>query len=348
MKRSALEEIAHALGAPGKGILAMDESTPTITKRLAAIGVESTPEVNNAYRDVLLTAPGFEDFISGVILFDETLRQSTVAGRVPYPTHLSGIGVVPGIKVDKGAKPLAHHPDERVTEGLDGLRGRFEEYYELGARFAKWRAVISINSHAIPSRNALQVNAHALARYAALAQDIGIVPICEPEVLMDGDHTIDRSFEVTEAAISALFSALRDQGVLLEGMVLKPNMVVSGYDGDGKAGTDEVAEKTLTCFKRCVPAAVPSIVFLSGGQSEVEATTNLDRINELKDSTTPWNLSFSFGRALQQTALATWAGKPENIPAAQSAFSHRARCSGLATLGDYSVSAEAEVSPGAA
>ncbi|MCL4109421.1 UNVERIFIED_CONTAM: hypothetical protein GTU68_043649 [Idotea baltica] len=343
MKKSALEEIAHALGASGKGILAADESGPTIAKRLAAIGVESTPEVNNAYRDILLTTPGFEKYISGVIFFDETLRQSTVAGQVPYPTHLSGLGVIPGIKVDKGAKPLANFQDEEITEGLDGLRERFGEYYELGARFAKWRAVLSIQGGAIPSRTALQVNAYALARYAALAQEAGIVPICEPEVLMDGDHSIDRSFEVTEAAIHALYAALRDQGVALEGTVLKPNMVVSGYDGTNIADTDEIAEKTLACFKRCVPAAVPSIVFLSGGQSEIEATTNLDRINKQKAAASaPWNLSFSFGRALQQTALKTWGGKPENIPAAQAAFLHRARCSGLSTLGEYLESVENE------
>ena len=276
-----------------------------------------------------------------MIFFDETLRQSTIAGHVPYPTHLSGLGVIPGIKVDKGATPLAHSHGEKITEGLDGLRGRFEEYYELGARFAKWRAVITIQGSSIPSRNALEVNAQALARYAALAQEVGLVPICEPEILMDGTHSIDRSFEVTEAAITALYVALRDQNVFLEGTVLKPNMVVSGYDGEKKAGADEVAEKTLACFKRCVPAAVPSIVFLSGGQTEVEATTNLNRISASKDATTPWNLSFSFGRALQQTALATWGGEPANLDAAQRAFLHRARCSGLSTLGKYSEAVEA-------
>ena len=213
--------------------------------------------------------------------------------------------------------------------------------YELGARFAKWRAVITIQGSSIPSRNALEVNAQALARYAALAQEVGLVPICEPEILMDGTHSIDRSFEVTEAAITALYVALRDQNVFLEGTVLKPNMVVSGYNGEKKAGTDEVAEKTLACFKRCVPAAVPSIVFLSGGQTEVEATTNLNRISASKDGTTPWNLSFSFGRALQRTALATWGGEPANLDAAQRAFLHRARCSGLSTLGKYSEAVEA-------
>ena len=340
MNQSALEEVAQALGAPGKGILAADESTPTITKRLAAIGVQSTPEVNNAYRNILFTSPGFEEFISGVILYEETLRQSTVAGQVPYPEHLSALGVIPGIKVDKGAKPLAGHQGDKVTEGLDGLRDRFEEYHDLGARFAKWRAVISINGTSIPSRTCLVVNAHALARYAALAQEVGLVPICEPEVLMDGAHSIDRSFDVTEAAISALYAALRDQGVHLEGTVLKPNMVVSGYDGQEIASTDEIAQRTLECLKRCVPAAVPSIVFLSGGQSEIEATVNLNRINALKDSSIPWNLSFSFGRALQQTALKTWAGKEENVDASQSAFLHRARCSGLATLAEYSEAVE--------
>ncbi len=340
MKRTALEEIAQALGAPGKGILAMDESTPTIRKRLAGIGVESTPEVNNAYRDVLLTAPEMERHISGVIFYDETLRQATVAGHVPYPTHMSGLGVVPGIKVDAGTKPLAHHREEKVTEGLDGLRERFEEYYEMGARFAKWRAVISIKGGSVPSRTALSVNAHALARYAALAQEVGLVPICEPEVLMDGSHTIERSSEVTEAAVGALYAALREQEVHLEGTVLKPNMVVSGYDGARKAGADEVAERTLACLKRCVPAAVPSVVFLSGGQTEEEAAENLNRINVLKDGSAPWQLSFSFGRALQQSALKAWAGKAENVEVAQRAFLHRARCAGLATLGEYGAEVE--------
>lgn len=336
MNRSALEEVANALGAPGKGVLAADESSPTIAKRLAAIGVKSTPEVNNAYRDILLTAPDANQSISGVILFEETLRQSTVSDSVPYPKHLADSGMIAGIKVDRGAKALPFSAGEKVTEGLDGLRDRFAEYHDLGARFAKWRAVITIQGNSIPTRNALRTNAHALARYAALAQDEGLVPICEPEVLMDGEHTIERSFEVTEAAITALYDALREQGLHLEGTVLKPNMVVSGYDGTDLAGTDEIAEKTLACLKRCVPAAIPTILFLSGGQTEIEATTNLNRINQLKDSSTPWNLSFSFGRALQQTALKTWGGKDENRGAAETAFLHRARCSGLATLGQYS------------
>ncbi|MCB1094901.1 MAG: fructose-bisphosphate aldolase class I [Verrucomicrobiae bacterium] len=341
MNRSALEEVAHTLGARGKGILAADESTPTISKRLAAVGVESSPEINNAYRDVLLTAPGLERSISGVIFFEETLRQATIGRAVPYPDHLKALGIIPGIKVDKGAKMLAGSSREKVTEGLDGLRERFATYNELGARFAKWRAVIAIEGDAIPSRNALQVNAHALARYAALAQEAGLVPICEPEVLMDGTHSIARAFEVTEAAIKSVYLALHEQGVLLEGTVLKPNMVMSGYDGSEKAGTDEVAAKTLECLKRCVPAAVPSIVFLSGGQTEIEATTHLNRINEMKDAACPWNLSFSFGRALQQTALSTWAGDSSRIPDAQRALLHRARCSGLATTGEYSESVEA-------
>lgn len=341
MKANDLKTVAQALGARGKGILAMDESTPTITKRLAAIGVESTPETNHAYRDILLTVPGFEEFISGVIFFEETLRQSTLDGGVPYGEYLSGLGVVPGIKVDRGAKALAGAEGEKVTEGLDGLRERFAEYYALGARFAKWRAVISIDGEAVPSRRALELNAHALARYAALAQEAGLVPICEPEVLMDGRHGIGRSSEVTEAAIAALYVALREQGVMLEGTVLKPNMVVSGYGGEGRAGADEIAAETLACLKRCVPAAVPGIVFLSGGQTEVEATTNLNRINELKDAATPWDLSFSFGRALQQTALKTWGGSGENRGLAQAAFLHRARCSGIATLGEYSALIEA-------
>lgn len=332
-ERSELERVAAALGAPGKGILAMDESTPTITKRLAAIGVESTPETNHAYRDTLLTAPGFGEFISGVIFYEETLRQSTIDGGVPYPEFLRGAGVVPGIKVDRGAKALAGAPGEKVTEGLDGLRERFAEYYGMGARFAKWRAVISIDGDGIPSARALAANAHALARYAALAQEAGLVPICEPEVLMDGNHGMARSAEVTGAAITALYAALREYGVLLEGTVLKPNMVVPGYDGDEEATPEAVAAETLACFRRCVPAAVPSIVFLSGGQSEEEAAVNLAAINRLKGAGTPWNLSFSFGRALQQSALKTWGGEAANREAAQGVFMQRAKAAGLATLG---------------
>ena len=326
-----LHETAKALVAAGKGILAADESDGTIKKRFDSIDVESTEENRRAYRDLLFTTPGVEEFISGVILFDETIRQSSADGT-PFPKLLESRGIIPGIKVDKGAKPLANAEGETVTEGLDGLRDRLNEYRELGAHFTKWRAVISIGE-GIPSEYCLWVNAHALARYAALSQEAGLVPIVEPEVLMDGDHTIERSFEVTSRTLHAVFTELRDQRVEPEGMLLKPNMVLSGYDSSEEAGHEEVAEWTVRCLRRHVPAAVPGIVFLSGGQSDEDATANLNSMNALGPH--PWELSFSYGRALQAPALKAWRGEAGNVEEAQKAFYRRAKFNGAARFGTY-------------
>ena len=316
----------------GKGILAVDESNRTMTKRLEGVGVESTEETRRRYRELLFTTPGAEEHISGVILYDETIRQSASDGT-PFPALLAGRGMIPGIKVDTGAKPLAGGEDETVTEGLDGLRERLAEYRELGARFAKWRAVIAIGGSR-PSHYCISVNAHALARYAALCQEAGIVPIVEPEVLMDGDHTIDRSEEETEATLRAVFAELLDQRVWLEGIVLKPNMVLSGYDCPEQAGVDEVAERTLALFRRVVPAAVPGIAFLSGGQSDERASAHLSAMNATGG--VPWELSFSYGRALAAAPLKAWSGEESNATDAQAAFAHRARCNGEARYGRYS------------
>jgi len=326
-----LESVAQALVAPGKGILAADESTGTIEKRFKSIGVESTEENRSSYRNLLFTTDGFEDFISGVILYDETIRQSSDEGT-PFPQLLAERGIIPGIKVDKGAKDLANAPGEKITEGLDGLREQLEEYRGLGARFTKWRAVISIGSD-IPSEYCLWTNAHALARFAALCQEAGLVPIVEPEVLMDGDHTIERSFDVTSRTLHAVFTELRDQRVHFEQMLLKPNMVLSGYESSRQAGHEEVAEQTLRCFYRHVPAAVPGIVFLSGGQSDEDATANLNAINA--SAPHPWELSFSYGRALQAPALKAWGGEAANVEAAQKAFYRRAKFNGAARFGQY-------------
>ena len=326
-----LKETARALVAPGKGILAADESTGTIKKRFDSIGLESTEDNRRAYRDLLFTTERAEQYISGVILFDETIRQQALDGT-PFPKLLEQKGVIPGIKVDIGAKPLANAAGETVTEGLDGLRDRLEEYRGLGARFTKWRAVISIGED-IPSEYAVWVNAHALARYAALAQEAGLVPIVEPEVLMDGDHTIERSFEVTSRTLHAVFTELRDQRVDPEGILLKPNMVLSGYSCPQRATHDEVAEQTVRCFGRHVPAAVPGIVFLSGGQSDEDATANLNAMNARGPH--PWELSFSYGRALQAPALKAWAGQEANVPAGQQAYYHRAKLNGAARDGSY-------------
>ncbi|HZR92078.1 MAG TPA: class I fructose-bisphosphate aldolase [Gaiellaceae bacterium] len=331
MSTQALKETARALVAPGKGILAADESSGTIKKRFDSIGVESTEESRRAYRDLLFTTPGVEEFISGVILFDETIRQSSADGT-PFPKLLEGKGIIPGIKVDKGAKDLANAPGEKITEGLDGLRERLEEYRSLGARFTKWRAVITIGA-GIPSEYCIWANAHALARFAALSQEAGLVPIVEPEVLMDGDHTIDRSFDVTSRTLHAVFTELRDQRVHFDQMLLKPNMVLSGYDCPEQAGPEEVAERTLECFRRHVPAAVPGIVFLSGGQSDEDATVHLNAMNAIGPH--PWQLSFSYGRALQAPALKAWGGRPENVQAAQRAFYHRAKLNSAARSGSY-------------
>src|SRR3989440_7670261 len=331
-----LESTARALVAEGKGILAADESDGTIKKRFDSIGVESTEETRRGYRDLLFTTEGVEEYISGVILFDETIRQSSLDGT-PFPKLLESRGVIPGIKVDKGAKPLALAEGETITEGLDGLGGRLEEYRGLGARFAKWRAVITIGK-GIPSEYCIWTNAHALARYAALSQEAGLVPIVEPEVLMDGGHTIERSFEVTSRTLHAVFTELRDQRVDPEGILLKPNMVLSGYECPQQASHEEVAAETVRCFKRHVPAAVPGIVFLSGGQSDEDATANLNAMNALGEH--PWQLSFSYGRALQAPALKAWGGKEENVEAAQREYYHQAKINRAARTGRYAPAME--------
>jgi fructose-bisphosphate aldolase class I len=338
MDEQQLNETAAAIVAEGKGILAADESDGTIKTRFDSIGIDSTEEHRRAYRDLLFTTEGVEEYISGVILFDETIRQSSADGT-PFPKLLESRGVIPGIKVDKGAKPLALAEGETVTEGLDGLRARLEEYRELGARFTKWRGVISIGK-SIPSEYCVWTNAHALARYAALSQEAGLVPIVEPEVLMDGDHSIERSFEVTSRTLHAVFTELRDQRVHPEGMLLKPNMVLSGYDHSDQASHERVAEETIRCFKRHVPAAVPGIVFLSGGQSDEDATANLNAMNAIGPH--PWQLSFSYGRALQAPALKAWGGKEENVEAAQRAYYHRAKMNSAARTGVYAPEMERE------
>jgi fructose-bisphosphate aldolase class I len=332
MQSAKLAETARALVADGKGILAADESSPTIKKRFDSIKIESTEASRRDYRHMLFTAPNIGRFISGVILFDETIRQEGSDGT-PLVKVLQSNGVIPGIKVDKGAKPLAGHPGETVTEGLDGLRDRYEEYAKLGARFAKWRAVYRIGKDN-PSAACIATNAHALARYAALAQEAGLVPIVEPEVLMDGDHTIDRCEEVTEAVLHAVFADLVQQGVALEGMLLKPNMVLSGQDCADQAAVDEVALRTVRCFRRAVPAAVPGIVFLSGGQSDELATLHLNAINKVAGGL-PWKLSFSYGRALQAAPLGAWKGAAGNVAAGQEALIERARANSAAALGQY-------------
>jgi len=332
MSGADLQRTARALVPEGKGILAADESFPTIKKRFDSIGIGSTEESRRDYRSMLFTAPGAGDYISGVILFDETLRQKGADGT-PLIEVLRGNGMIPGIKVDKGAKPLAGHPDEKVTEGLDGLRDRLNEYYELGARFTKWRAVYTIGD-GIPSPACITANAHALARYAALSQEAGLVPIVEPEVLMDGDHDIDLCEEVTEEALRVVFGELSVQEVLLEGMLLKPNMVVSGKDCPDQADVEEVAVRTVRCLRRTVPAAVPGIVFLSGGQSDEDATLHLNAMNRLPEPL-PWRLSFSYGRALQAAPLKAWGGKAANLSAGQAAFLQRAKANGAATQGAY-------------
>ena len=332
MSAASLQSTALALVAEGKGILAADESGGTIKKRFDSIQVESTEANRRDYRELLFTTPDVGDHISGVILFDETLRQDT-AGGTRLVEVLQDAGIIPGIKVDTGAKPLAGHPEETVTEGLDGLRARLEEYAELGARFAKWRAVYRIGE-AIPSPACIAANAHALARYAALCQEAGLVPIVEPEVLMDGDHDIDDCEIVTEEALHTVFAELALQDVLIEGMLLKPNMVISGAGCAEQAGVEEVAERTLRCLLRNVPAAMPGIVFLSGGQSDEVATRHLDAMNKLA-AVKPWKLSFSYGRALQAAPLKAWGGKAENEAAAQAALMERAKANGAATLGKY-------------
>ena len=336
MNADTLIKTAQAMVAPGKGVLAADESTGTIKKRFDSINVESVEETRRAYRDMLFTTAGMEDFISGVILFEETLFQKSSDGT-PFSKLLGDKGVIPGIKVDKGAKPLAGAEGETVTEGLDGLRERLIEYRNAGARFAKWRAVITIGD-GIPTDYCIQANAHALARYAALCQEQDIVPIVEPEVLMDADNSLEVCEDVTSRTLQAVFAELDRQGVLLEGMLLKPNMVISGKKCATQADVQAVAEATVRTLKRYVPSAVPGIVFLSGGQSDALATAHLDAMNKL--GPLPWALSFSYGRALQAPALAAWSGKNENVAAGQRAFFHRAQCNSAAAKGEYTQSME--------
>ena len=336
MDIDVLRATARQLVAPGRGILAADESTGTIKKRLDTIGVESTEENRRAYRDMLLTTPGLGEHISGVILFDETIRQSASDGT-PFPALLAALGIVPGIKVDTGAKPLASFPGETITEGLDGLRERLAEYRELGAGFAKWRATIIIGD-GIPTDFAMLANAHAMARYAALCQEAGIVPVVEPEVLMDGDHSIAACETVTARTLTTLYTQLAEHRVDVAGSLLKVNMVLSGADAATQAGPAEIAEATLRVLRANVPADVAGIVFLSGGQGDVDSTVNLNEMN--RTAPHPWPLSFSYGRALQAPSLTAWGGDPANVEAGQRALAHRARMNGLAQTGDYSEEVE--------
>jgi len=332
MNIDTLKSVANAIVAKQKGVLAADESSPTIKKRFDSIKVESTEENRRRYREILLTADGIERYVGGVILFDETLRQSTREG-VPFPKLLANRGIVPGIKVDQGAKALALYPGDKVTEGLDGLRERLAEFKALGAQFAKWRAVIEIDERDLPSVFGIRANAHALARYAALCQEAGLVPIVEPEVLMDGAHGIERCEAVTAQVLEAVFAELDAHRVLLEGMLLKPNMVIAGKKCGRQAGVQEVAEATIRCLKRYVPAAVPGIVFLSGGQSAEDATDHLNAMNAMGPQ--PWQVSFSYGRALQAPVLAAWQGQESNAAAAQAALLRRCHLNGLAREGEY-------------
>ena len=339
MATPELEKTAEAIVADGKGILAADETPGTLTKRLTARGIESTPDTRRAYREMFFSTQGVAEFISGVILQDETIRQRSSKGT-PMADLLAEQGIIPGIKVDRGAKPLASFPGEHITEGLDGLRGRLEEYRAMGARFAKWRAVIEV-SDTLPTAGCVQVNAHALARYAAICQEQAIVPIVEPEVLMDGSHTIERCEEVTGYVLHAVFDALFEQRVSLEGMLLKPNMVIFGKQCVTQATVDEVARATVRCLRRHAPAAVPGIVFLSGGQDHLTATMHLRAINQV-EGPKPWKLSYSYGRALQDEALNAWRGRQEYLADAQHAFNHRAKCDSAAALGRYTTSMETE------
>jgi fructose-bisphosphate aldolase class I len=332
MSIEQLAETAQAMVAAGKGIIAIDESTSTIAKRFQGVGIDNNEENRRAYRELLLTTPKLSDYISGAILFDETIRQSTRSG-VPFAKYMADNGIIPGIKVDKGAHPLAGCPGELVTEGLDGLRDRLKEYYKLGARFAKWRAVITIGED-IPSGTCIEANAHALARYAALCQENGLVPMVEPEVLMDGSHDIETCYEVTEATLRSLFGALYEQNVMLEGTILKASMVVAGKDCEEQASVEEVADATVMCLKSTVPAILPGIVFLSGGQSDEDATAHLNAMNQLGNL--PWPLSFSYGRAMQQAALQLWSQDlAGNFAKAQSTVYARAKDNGLAALGKW-------------
>ena len=337
MSAAELEATAKAMVAQGKGILAIDESTPTIKKRFDTIDFESTEENRRAYRDLLITNPGGNEFISGMILYDETIRQATNDGT-PFAKTLIDHGIMPGIKVDTGAKDFALHSGEKVTEGLDGLRDRLAEYKSLGAKFAKWRAVITIGEN-IPSEACIEANVHALARYAGLCQEAGIVPMVEPEVLMDADNTIERCYEVTEMTLSALFKALKSQDVSIEHTILKTNMVISGKQCSTQANVQEVADQTVRCLVANVPAELPGIVFLSGGQSAELATAHLNAMNA-SNPDLPWPLSFSYGRALQEPCLNAWGGKESNLEAAQKALLHRSKCNSLACKGVYNADME--------
>ena len=333
MNAQALIETARALVADDKGLLAMDESTSTCDERFARLGIPQNEEARRAYRELLVTTPGLGEFISGAILFDETIRQQTNDG-IPFLAIIARAGIIPGIKVDIGAKLLAGHPGEKITEGLDGLRDRLTEYIRMGARFAKWRAVLALGD-GIPTRGCIEANAQALARYAALCQEAGLVPVVEPEVLMDGEHTLDRCREVTEEVLRTVFDQLYTQGVMLEGMILKPNMVLPGSTCPQQDTTEEVADATVRCLMRAVPAAVPGIAFLSGGQSAELASARLNAMNVRFRSRMPWALAFSFGRAIQQPALEIWQGKHANVRAAQAALLHRAECNRAARRGEY-------------
>jgi fructose-bisphosphate aldolase class I len=338
MKSQTLRDTVTALFADNKGLLAMDESNPTCNKRFAQLGIPQTVDARRAYRELILTTPGLGECIGGAILYDETIRQQKIDGT-PFIKVLIEAGIIPGIKVDAGAKELAGHPGEKVTEGLDGLRDRLAEYLQMGARFAKWRAVIAIGD-GIPSWGSIEANAHALARYAALCQEAGLVPVVEPEVLMDGEHSLEQCYKVTDEVLRTVFSQLFAQRVMLEGMILKPNMVLPGLACTRQETVDEVADATVSCFLRAVPAAVPAIAFLSGGQSPELASARLNAMNLRFKSRLPWAVAFSFSRAIQQPALEIWKGQEANVLAAQQALYHRARCNQAARRGDYSVAKE--------
>ena len=338
MNTQLLIDIASKLVADDKGLLAMDESNPTCNKRFAKLNIPQTVEARRAYRELIVTTPSLGECISGAILYDETIRQQKKDGT-PFLKVLTDAGIIPGIKVDTGAKDLAAHPGEKITEGLDGLRDRLAEYFQMGARFAKWRAVIGIGD-GIPSRGCLEANGHALARYAALCQEAGLVPIVEPEVLMDGEHTLERCGEATEEVLQTVFNQLYAQRVTLEGMILKPNMVLPGLTCPQQAAVDEVADATVKCLLRAVPAAVPGIAFLSGGQSAELASARLNAMNVRFRSRGPWALAFSFARAIQQPALEVWRGEKGNVLAAQQALYHRARCNQAARRGEYNAAME--------
>jgi fructose-bisphosphate aldolase class I len=340
MSSKELVDIAGALVAGDKGLLAMDESNPTCNKRFARLGIPQTEEARRAYRELIVTTPGLGECISGVILYDETIRQQTKAGT-PFVKVITDAGIIPGIKVDTGAKDMAAHPGEKVTEGLDGLRDRLKEYVQMGARFAKWRAVFTVGD-CLPSRGCIEANSHALARYTALCQEAGLVPVVEPEVLMDGEHTLKRCCEVTEEVLRAVFNQLCTQRVTLEGMILKPNMVVPGLNWPKQAAVAEVADATVRCLLRTVPAAVPGIAFLSGGQGAELASARLNAMNVRFKSRLPWALAFSFARAIQQPALEIWQGEEANLLAAQQALYHRANCNRSARRGQYHAAMETD------